>query len=111
MEKELSPMAQHIFNMATGHGNMIRAGIQAEQERMRPAVRCLQRTYLETLGDRKAEVPTQLQLAIENLLRGWSEGIVNEYADARIAADKHARHEGRPEHDMTTRGTPMKAGT
>lgn len=32
------------------------------------------------------------------------------YADAMIHADKLARYEGRPEHDFTTRGTPLKAG-
>jgi hypothetical protein len=109
MEKELSPMAQHIFNMATGHGNMIRAGIQAEQERMRPAVRLLQRTYLEASGG-QAKLPIPLELAIEAVLRSFAEGVVNEYANARITADKHARHEGKPEHDMTTRGERMKAG-
>ena len=108
--KPLSPMGQHIMDTLLAHGNAIRAGIQAEQERMRPAVRCLQRTYLETAGDCNAKVPTQLQLAVENLLRAWSEGITNEYSNAKVAADKHARHAGRPDQDLNTRGERMKAG-
>jgi hypothetical protein len=109
-DKSLSPMGQHIMDTLLAHGNAIRAGIQAEQERMRPAVRCLQRTYMETLCDCDAKVPSKLQLAVENLLRAWSEGITNEYSNAKVAADKHARHAGKPEHDMNTRGERMKAG-
>jgi hypothetical protein len=33
-----------------------------------------------------------------------------DYADFMSRRDQAARHEGRPDHDLTTRGEPMKAG-
>lgn len=34
----------------------------------------------------------------------------NVYADVMSARDQGARHEGRPDHDTTTSGLPLKAG-
>lgn len=33
-----------------------------------------------------------------------------DYADAMIEHDRRMRHEGRPDHDMTIFGTPLKPG-
>lgn len=37
-------------------------------------------------------------------------GAIKDYAETMIERDKLARHEGRPDQDLTTRGTPMEAG-
>jgi hypothetical protein len=37
--------------------------------------------------------------------------VVNNYANAMSDRDRSARHEGRPDHDTSCSGLPLKAGT
>ena len=103
-------MSDFIKDITEVSGNLVRAGMQAEQDRLRPALRLLERTYREALDRQNIEAPTTVHLAIENLLRLWKEGERNEYANARVKLDQLARYEGRHDHDCDVAGRSLRAG-
>jgi hypothetical protein len=101
------------MDVAENNVRMVKVGMDSVEERYRPAIQFLEREFLASLIDQNTKMRTSLQLAIKTVIALCPSTItdrVNQYADAKIKQDQLGRHEGKPEHDLTTRGAPMKAG-
>ena len=87
------------------------AGINAGKRINAEAHRALMEQYVAASADPVAKIPTALELAIIAVLSLNDERKINDYANAGVKRDQLARDRGRPEDDLTTHGTPMRAGS
>jgi hypothetical protein len=99
-----------IAGMSEAHASGVRTGSMALQLRMAPAIDALEREFKESLKDEETRMKSSLQVAIANVIALSRIERENAYACDMVKRDQLARHEGRPEHDTTAWGTPMKAG-
>ena len=103
----MNDFAQVARELAENNCRMVKVGMTSVEERFRPAIQLLEREYLASLVDSNTKMATRLQLAILQVIGLLPSNIterVNDYANTKIKADQLARHEGRPDHDMTTDG-------
>jgi len=82
------------------------SGRESERRRHLGALRCLQREFQQALLDPDSQIKSSLQIAILGVLAPLEE-MDNAYANAGVKRDQLARHDGRDDHDMTTRATPL----
>ena len=103
-----------INDLAAGHAKMVRTGMQATEDRFRPAIHTLEQEFFAAQIDPETKMKTSLQVAIMNvlaLLPSPITGKVVDYADMKMKQEQLQRHEGRPDHYMTTFCTPLRAGS
>ena len=94
-----------IAGMSEAHASGVRTGSMALQLRMAPAIDALEREFKESLKDEDTKMKSSLQVAIANLIALSRIERENAYACDMVKRDQLSRHEGKPEHDLTTRST------
>jgi hypothetical protein len=100
---------QNMVNgISNGYARMVQLGVETTEDRFRPAIRCLEREFFAAQMDPDTTMKTSLQVAICAVLALLPSPItdkVSDYANRKIKDDQLSRHEGRADHDFTTRGT------
>lgn len=86
---------------------MLQTGMKIAEGKFHDKIRALEKAYQRAALDPETKIPSYLMVIIVWLIATLPEN----YVDAMVKRDQLARHEGRPEHDMSTRGTPLKAGS
>jgi len=82
-------------------------GMEVERRRHFAALRALQTEFQQALLDPESRIKTSLEIAILGVLSPLEQAD-NAYAVAGVKRDQLARHDGRDDHDMTTRGAPLR---
>jgi hypothetical protein len=86
---------QNMVNgISNGYARMVQLGVETTEDRFRPAIRCLEREFFAAQMDPDTTMnPSPIT------------DKVSDYANRKIKDDQLSRHEGRADHDFTTRGT------
>lgn len=85
---------------------MLQTGMEIADEKFYRQIRALERAYQQAVLNPQTKIPTPLTAVMHSLF-----GMLPErYVDAMVKREQLERHEGKPEHDMTTRGATAKAG-
>lgn len=105
-------IGKFVQETADTHRRLIQQGIDIGEGRYNTTIQALEAAYRRAMLNPDAKIPTYLEAAIFVLIgmniampKGDTSG---DYAEHMIRKDQLERHEGRPEHDMTTRSTPLK---
>lgn len=110
MSNPYDSLGEMIAGIAEAHATGVRTGAVATQLRLTPVIDALEREFQDSLRDPHSKLKTSLQIAITAVIAMVRSSEMNDYANAMVKREQLARHEERPEHDMTTFGTPLKAG-
>lgn len=99
-----------VESMANGHATLVNGAAEAVERYYRPAIKALSVEFQKALADDETVMKSSLQVAILSVVALAEASAANDYANAMVKRDQLARDRGRPEDDMTTHGTPLKAG-
>jgi hypothetical protein len=99
-----------VESVAANNRSLVDSAAQAVERYYRPAIRALSAEFQKALADPETKMMSSLQVAITAVVALAEASAANDYANAMVKRDQLERHEGRADHDMTTHGTPMKAG-
>lgn len=103
-------LGEMIRQMGETHARMARIGMDAVEQRYATALRALDAGYRAAEMDPEAKIPSYLMAAIHALLTIRDIDAQNRFANEMIKREQIERHEGRPEHDMNTRGGMQESG-
>ena len=90
---------------------LVETGVKIGEEHYQRLIRALDIAYRRALLDPETKVPSYLMATMLALIMTSPEANIkaeNDYANAMVKRDQLARHEGRPEHDFSTDGRPLK---
>jgi hypothetical protein len=99
-----------VESVAAGNASLVNGAAEAVERYYRPAIGALSAEFQKALADPETKMKSALQIAITAVVALADASAANDYANAMVKRDQLARHDGRADHDMTTHGTPMKAG-